>query len=141
MRESGCKAAFISGDGCFDPSFLKEAGSAAEGVYVTFVPDPEKLPGAKDILKRYRARFGEPGSYSLYAYTAVEVALEGIKKADARDGVAVSQVLRRMEVDTPFGKLKFDKNGDPDESPYVMWQVKNGKYVELPPVEKSEEKK
>jgi len=141
LRKEGSKATFISGDGCFDPSFLKEAGSDAEGVLVTFVPNPKKLEGAKDILTRYQARFGEPRPYSLYAYAAVQVALEGIKKAGTKDGVAVSRVLRQMEIDTPLGELKFDQNGDPNESPYVMWQVKNGKYVEMPTVDKAEGKK
>lgn len=141
LREAGCKATFISGDGCYDPSFVKEAGSAAEGVLVTFVPDQEKLPGAKDILKRYRARFGEPGPYSLYAYAAVDTALEGIRKAGSKDGVTVAKILHRMTVDTPFGKLTFDKKGDPEKSPYVMWQVKNGKFIEVSDAVKPEAKK
>jgi hypothetical protein len=42
--------------------------------------------------------------------------------------------------------MKFDAKGDPQQSPYVMWKVEAGKFVEVPmtppaPTEKTEEAK
>ncbi len=132
MRASGMTATFMSGDGCFDPSFIKNGGSDVEGTLVTFRPNQDKLPGAKKILKAYRKRFGRPGSYSLYAYTAVDIVLQAIVKAGSTDGVAVAHELHKMSFDTPLGKFKFDDRGDPEKSPYVIWKVENGRYEELP---------
>lgn len=134
MRTAGMTATFVSGDGCFDPEFIKKAGpGVAEGALVTFIPDQEKIPTAKAVVAEYKAKFGELGPYSLYAYTAADVAFQGMVKAGSTDGIEVAKALHKMEVQTPFGTMKFDDKGDPQQSPYVMWKVEGGKFVELPP--------
>ena len=30
-----------------------------------------------------------------------------------------------------FGDISFDRNGDVTKAPYVIWQVKDGKFVEM----------
>ncbi|MGC8762940.1 MAG: branched-chain amino acid ABC transporter substrate-binding protein [Acidobacteriota bacterium] len=132
MRQKGLTATFVSGDGCYDPQFLSAAGAAGEGTLVTFIPDQEKLPTAKAAVAAYKARYGNLGPYSLYAYTAAVVALTAMEKAGTTDGVEVARTLHKIEVETPFGRLKFDEKGDPQQSPYVMWKVEGGKYVEVP---------
>jgi branched-chain amino acid transport system substrate-binding protein len=123
----------VSGDGCYDPEFIKQAGKdVAEGTLVTFIPDQEKIPTAQSVVQAYKKRFGDLGPYSLYAYTAVTVALQGMQKANSRDGIDVAKALHKMEVETPFGTMKFDEKGDPQQSPYVMWKVSDGKFVEVP---------
>ncbi len=131
LRKDGVAATFVSGDGCFDPQFLPVAGKDAEGVLVTFIPDQAKLPTAKEALKAIK-QHGHVGPYSLYAYSAANVALQGMAKAGSTDGVEVAKALHSMEVDTPFGMMKFDDKNDPQQSPYVMWQVVGGKFVEAP---------
>ncbi len=132
MRQAGITATFVSGDGCYDPEFIKQAGSDAEGCLVTFIPDQTTLPTAQKVVKEYQKKYGELGPYSLYAYTAVTVALQGMKAAGTTNGVDVAHTLHKIEVDTPFGKMKFDAKGDPQQSPYVMWKVENGNFVEVP---------
>jgi len=44
----------------------------------------------------------------------------------------VAKALRTYPVDTPLGKIKFDKNGDAIGVGFSMYQVKNGVYVEVP---------
>ncbi len=146
MRQAGLMATFVSGDGCYDPEFVSQAGDAAEGCLVTFIPDQKTLPTAQAVVKEYEKKYGDLGPYSLYAYTAVTVALQGIKAAGTTNGVDVAHTLHKIEVDTPFGKMKFDAKGDPQQSPYVMWKVEAGKFVEVPmtppaPTEKTEEAK
>lgn len=132
MRQAGITATFVSGDGCYDPEFIKQAGPDAEGCLVTFIPDQTTLPTAQKVVKEYQKKYGELGPYSLYAYTAVTVALQGMKAAGTTNGVDVAHTLHKIEVDTPFGKMKFDAKGDPQQSPYVMWKVENGNFVEVP---------
>ncbi len=133
MRADGMTATFVSGDGCFDPQFLPVAGQAAEGVLVTFIPNEETLPAAKSIVAELkRLSGGHLAPYALYAYTAANVALQGMQKAGTTDAVEVARALHQMEVSTPFGMIKFDDKNDPQQSPYVMWKVENGKFVEVP---------
>ena len=81
------KASFMSGDGTYDPEFIRIAGPEnAEGSYLTFIPDQEKLPTAKRVVDAYKKRFGEVGPYSLYSYEAINIALQGMVKAGAEDG-------------------------------------------------------
>lgn len=132
MRQAGMNATFVSGDGCFDPTFIKTVGPAAEGALMAFIPDQEKIPTAKPIVDAYKRKYGEIGPYSLYAYTAVTVALQGMAKAGTTDGSQVARALFKMEANTPFGAMRFNEKGDPQQSPYVMWKVVNGKFVEVP---------
>jgi branched-chain amino acid transport system substrate-binding protein len=129
-RELGIKAVFMSGDGTIDPKFIEIAGSHAEGTYLTFGQDPEKLPTAREFLKKYRARFGEPGPYSIYAYDATYVLLNAIKEAGTVDGKRISEKLHEIEFKGALGDIKFDQKGDVVKSPYVVWITKNGKFEE-----------
>jgi branched-chain amino acid transport system substrate-binding protein len=133
MRTSGMSVTFVSGDGCFDPQFIKAAGPDAEGTLVTFIPDQEKLSSAKAVVAALKGRSGgRLGPYALYAYSAANVVLQGMAKAQSTDSIAVAKALHQMEVNTPFGMMKFDDKNDPQQSPYVMWKVENGTFVEVP---------
>ncbi len=134
MRQLGLKAAFMSGDGTYDPEFIRIAGADnAEGAYLTFIPDQEKIPAAQRVVAAYKKRFGELGPYSLYSYEAINIALQGMAKAGTTDGLKVAQAIHAMTFDTVFGPMRFDQKGDVLVSPYVMWQVQGGKLVQLPP--------
>jgi len=133
MRRSELPVTFVSGDGCFDPQFIKAAGSDAEGSLATFIPDQEKLPTAKATVRAIKGRSGgRLGPYALYAYSAANVVLQGMAKAQSTDSVAVAKALHTMEVETPFGMMKFDDKNDPQQSPFVMWKVEGGVFVEAP---------
>ncbi len=133
MKKSGLPVTFVSGDGCFDPQFVKAAGQDAEGCLATFIPDQEKLPSAKAVVRAIKGRSGgRLGPYALYAYSAANVVLQGMAKAQSTDSVAVAKTLHNMEVETPFGMMKFDDKNDPQQSPFVMWKVEGGAFVEAP---------
>jgi len=136
-KEVGLSAPMVSGDGVIDPVFVQIAGTAADGTYLTFSPDMTKLPSAQEILKKYRARYGEPGPYSFYAYDAAQVLLQGIQKAGTMDGFAVSQAIHTSSYDGITGRIQFDKKGDLTQTQYVVWITKDGKFEELwkPPKE------
>ena len=44
---------------------------------------------------------------------------------------AVVNALRTKEVDTPLGSIRFDDRGDAIGVGFSMYQVQNGRYVEL----------
>ena len=130
-RELGIKAPFMSGDGTIDPKFIEIAGSqSAEGTYLTFSPDPRNIPTAKEFMEKYRAKYGELGPYSIYAFDAANIMLSAIKEANTTDGKAVIAKLHAMEFNGALGTIKFDGKGDVTNAPYVIWITKGGKFVE-----------
>ena len=130
-KELGFNAPFMSGDGTIDPKFIEIAGAAAaEGTYLTFSPDPKNIPSAKGFIEKYRAKYGEIGPYSIYAYDAANILLNAIKEANSTEGKAVIEKLHSMEFNVALGKIKFDEKGDVTVSPYVVWITKNGKFEE-----------
>lgn len=133
MRERlGMKAAFMSGDGIVTPEYYKIAGKAAEGTYLTFTPDQKKIPAAQNMIRNHRKRFGKDvGAYTIYSYVAANMILSSIQATNSVKGSEVAAHIRSREWQTALGKMQFDKKGDVLESPYVLWRVKGGKFVEL----------
>ncbi len=130
-KEIGLNIPMITGDGVFDPTFIGIAGNAAEGTYVTFGKEPAGLASAKDFIEHYKARYGEPGPYSIYAYDAANIILAAIAQTGSVDGTKVAEYISKTTFHGAFGDIAFDKNGDVTKAPYVIWQVKGGKFVEV----------
>lgn len=130
-KEVGLKAPMVSGDGVIDQVFVRIAGPAADGTYLTFSPDTTKLPMAQSVLQTYRATYGEPGPYSFYAYDAAQVLLNAIEKAGTTDGFGVAQAIRTGVHEGITGRLQFDSKGDLLTTQYVVWITKNGTFEEF----------
>jgi len=130
-RELGLDAVFVGGDGIIDQKFIEIAGNAAEGTYVTFSPDPSSMPTAKEFLDEYHKRFGQHGPYSVYAYDAANILLSAIEAAGTTDGKAVADGIRNGTFEGALGKVSFDGKGDNKIAHYVIWQVKDGQFVQV----------
>ena len=132
MRKKGLKTIFISDDGVKDITFIKVAGKNAEGVYATGPKDTSKNPLAIAANEAHKKTYGsEPGAFYLNAYAATQAILNAIQKAKSTDYTKVSHALHTYAVDTPLGKIKFDKKGDAIGAGFTMYQVRNGVYVEV----------
>lgn len=131
-KQLGINARWVSGDGTYDPEYIRIAGKEnAEGTLLSFVPDQTKMPSAQRVIAEYERRFGEVGPYSIYSYTAAQILLGGIAKAATTDGAKLAVTIRGTMFDTPFGPVKFDDKGDVLDSPYVMWDTQDGKFVQV----------
>jgi branched-chain amino acid transport system substrate-binding protein len=131
MRDLDFKCLFLSGDGVYDPEFIRIAGPAAEGAYVSYAPSADRIPTAQHFLTEFKKRWPEVGPYSLFAYDAVNIILTAVQRAGTTDGQKIADVIHRDAFDCAIGKVAFDAKGDPVVSPYVMWIVKDGKLVQL----------
>ncbi|HEX9020979.1 MAG TPA: branched-chain amino acid ABC transporter substrate-binding protein [Nitrospirota bacterium] len=129
-KEIGMNVPMVTGDGVFDPTFIEIAGKAAEGTYVTFGKEPAGLPSAQSFIQKYKAKYGEPGPYSIYAYDAANIVLSAIAETRTTDGEKLADYISKMTFRGAFGDISFDRNGDVTKAPYVIWQVKGGKFVE-----------
>lgn len=132
MRKMGVTAAFISGDGIKDETFIEMAGNLAEGVYATAPKDTSKHPLATAATETHRMEYGEaPGAFFLTAYAATLALANAISKAGTAAHGDVSKALKTEYVDTPLGNIIFDEHGDVVGMGFTVYQVQNGKFVEL----------
>lgn len=131
MRQLGLDIPFVSGDAVYDQNFLEIGGEATEGAYISFSPSVEDQPSAKKFLDSYKAKFGEPGPYSVYAYDAANIILQGVADAKSTDGEKVAEAIHSMTYQGAMGRIQFDQKGDVLIAPYIFWTVKEGKFVPM----------
>jgi len=130
-KEVGLNISMVTGDGVFDPTFIKFALESAEGTYVTFGKDSSVLLTSKSFNEKYSAKYGAPGPYSVYAYDAATIILTAIQKTGTTEGTTVAAYISKNTFSGAFGDISFDKNGDVARAPYVVWKVTGGKFVEV----------
>jgi len=132
MRKKKMKTIFISDDGVRDDTFIKVAKKFAEGVYATGPKDVSKNPLTTVANEAHKKAYGsDPGAFFLEAYSATLALLNAIEKAGSTDYAAIEKALKSEFVDTPVGKISFDKKGDATGVGFSMYQVQDGKYVEV----------
>jgi branched-chain amino acid transport system substrate-binding protein len=132
MRKKRMKTIFISDDGVKDDTFIKVAGKYAEGVYATGPKDVSSNPMAAAANEAHKKAYGaDPGAFYLNAYSAALALLNAIEKAGSTDYDALVKALQTDYVDTPLGKIRFDKKGDATGVGFSVYQVQKGVYVEI----------
>ena len=132
MKDKGMNLPFVSDDGVKDNTFIEVAGKYSEGVYATGPMDTSSNPLAIKAVADHKAKFGdEPGAFFFNAYAATQAIVNAIQKAGSTDYDAISKALRSEYVETPLGKISFDERGDVIGFGFSVFQVQNGKYVEL----------
>jgi branched-chain amino acid transport system substrate-binding protein len=132
MRKKGMKTLFISDDGVKDDTFIKIAGSHAEGVYATGPADVSDNPITKQYRQAYVTKYGsEPGAFFDNAVAAALALTNAIEKAGSTEADKVADVLHNQVAVTPFGQIRFDLNGDATGVGYTVYEVKEGKFEQV----------
>lgn len=137
-RELGLNAVFMSGDGTQSPEFVKVAGSASEGAYLTNVGQPpERTPSAKTFVENFKAKYPDVDfqPYDQYAYEAARIALFALESTGAglepgkTDPLKAMAFLRTLKFDGVLGETRFDEKGDTLNKTISVYLVKDGKFV------------
>jgi branched-chain amino acid transport system substrate-binding protein len=132
MRDLGMKMPLVGPDGLYDPQFLKIAGDAADGDIVTNIGlNIEKDPNAKEFLAAYKAKYGEPGAYGIFAYEATKILAAALEKDPTAKGEALIKLLDETNYNGVLGKTTFAPNGDTTNKIITVYEVKNAKFVEI----------
>jgi branched-chain amino acid transport system substrate-binding protein len=135
LVEAGLNAPFLASDGAFLAATIDDAGSAAEGMYVSaFGPRP-KAAVDETWIKEYQAiEYRNPDTYSINGYSALEVLAEGVKTADSFDAAQVASAIRGLaEVQTPMGNLSYGSEGDLTDQKIYIFEVREGDWVQVYP--------
>jgi len=129
MKKKKVDIPFISDDGVKDDTFIKVAGEYAEGVYATGPKDTSSNPLNAKAVEAHKKAFGsEPGAFFINAYAAMYAVVNAIEKGGTEN---INATLKKEYVETPLGKISFDEKGDAIGVGFSVYQVQNGKYVEL----------
>ncbi|RJQ75585.1 MAG: branched-chain amino acid ABC transporter substrate-binding protein [Desulfobacteraceae bacterium] len=132
MRNRAMETIFISDDGVKDDTFIKVAGAQAEGVYATGPVDTTQNPIAIEAIEAHKKKYGEdPGAFYLNAYAAALALVNAFEKSCSTKYDDIVRALQTEWVATPLGIIKFDARGDAIGVGFAMYQVQNGKYVEV----------
>lgn len=128
-KRLGLRATLMSEDAVYHPNYLEIAKDAGEGTYFTFgQPPSEEIPEVKAFMDAYTKKFGQPGSYSSYAYDAANILLAAVAKVGADDPDKLAEEIRATNMQGASKKITFDVKGD-SGSTYQILVVKDGKFV------------
>jgi len=137
MKDKGITAKFIGPDGMDDPEEVKIAGAAVIGTYYTSpAADISRTPAGKAWVDKFTAKFGKaPSNWSAYGYDAMNVIMEGLKKAIAANGgkkpsrLQVSTAVRAVSgLQGITSTISFDDKGDNKGAKLYVAQYKEAKY-------------
>ncbi|HET6877006.1 MAG TPA: branched-chain amino acid ABC transporter substrate-binding protein [Jatrophihabitans sp.] len=130
-KQQGLNFTMMGGDANNDPTLIKTAGSAADGVLIDTAPLAQFLSSAKDYVQAYQSAYHTaPGPYSSYEYDAVGVLAEAIKNAGSTEGSKIDAALHAIKTYHGItGDFHFDSKGDRQPVAYIIITVKNGQFV------------
>lgn len=132
MRRIGMGAAIMGGDALLTTEYRDAAGRAANGTFVTYPASPHSGPGAEALIERLRAEEIEPEAFTLYAYAAVQVWEEAVRRAGTTAYGAVARVINEGRFETVVGEVAFDAKGDMNLPGYSIYQWGDDWYEKLP---------
>jgi branched-chain amino acid transport system substrate-binding protein len=134
LREAGVDAPFMCSDGCLPYAFIDESGPAAEGAYVSGItPDPQAVSDEQWFKAYQEVEYRNPGTYSTAGYSAMAVLAEAARQAKSFERSAVASALHSLRYDTLVGRVAYDQKGDLMEQNVYVFQVQDGRYVQVQP--------
>jgi branched-chain amino acid transport system substrate-binding protein len=127
MRELGLKQPVFGSHRMMGATFVKEAGSAAEGVEAVVPYDPSRREVRwLDFNERYAAKYQQnPDHFSALAYDAMQVLLDGICRAGLNRGRIRDALTGVAKYSGVTGEMIFDPNCK-NVSPMYLATVRNG---------------
>ena len=112
LRNDGYKGVFASGDGTYDPGFITDAGTAAEGALLTASSAVFQDAGATITADFTKVIGSAPGTYAVEDYDATNILLNCIDQGSTtRD--AIQTCINKGSFKGLMGNtISFDANGD-----------------------------
>ena len=136
MKALGINAKFMGGDGICSEALARLAGDAmGDGQVVCAeaggVEEAQKK-GMDDFRAAFKKKFGaEVQQYSPYAYDAVMLMVEAMKKADSAEPAKYLPELAKINYKGVSGNIAFDSKGDIKEGTLTLYTYKGGKRVQM----------
>jgi branched-chain amino acid transport system substrate-binding protein len=135
LVDAGLNVPFLASDGAFLAATIDEAGTAANGMYVSaFGPRPQAAVDEAWIKAYQAVEYRNPDTYSINGYSALEVLAAGARKAGTFDSTQVADAIRGLSaIETPMGDLSYNADGDLKDQKIYIFQVQDGDWVQVYP--------
>ena len=132
LKKKRVKTKFFGGDGIIGANFVSLAGEYSDGVYATGPNDTSSNPLYIEIFAKHQKLYGEaPGTFFYNGYACVQALANAANKAGSLDYDKMRAALFANKIDSPLGSIGFDKRGDVVGAGFSVYQVQNGKYVQV----------
>jgi len=132
MKRLGMTAKFLGADGTQTPKFIELAGADAEGVLASNPGLPlDAMPGGAAFKAKFEAKYGKIQNYAPYAYDALYVLVEAMKRAGSSDPAKYLAELPKTDYQGVTGHIRFDAKGDITGGAVTLYQVKDGRWQTL----------
>lgn len=130
MKRLGMSSKLLGGDGIQNANFLKLAGADGEGMLASSPGLPlDAMPGGTAFRQKFEAKYGPIQLYAPYAYDAVRVLVEAMKRADSAEPAKVVAALAQTNHQGVTGPVRFDAKGDTQDGAVTLYEVKNGAWA------------
>ncbi|HZW20864.1 branched-chain amino acid ABC transporter substrate-binding protein [Noviherbaspirillum sp.] len=136
MKALGINAKFMGGDGICSEALARLAGDATGDGQVVCAEaggvEEAQKKGMDDFRAAFKKKFGaEVQQYSPYAYDAVMLMVEAMKKADSAEPAKYLPELAKINYKGVSGNIAFDSKGDIKEGTLTLYTYKGGKRVQM----------
>jgi branched-chain amino acid transport system substrate-binding protein len=139
LKQLGVNARFLGGDGVQTPKFVELAGAEAEGTIASNPGLPlDAMPGGAAFKSKFEAKYGKIQNYAPYAYDAVYVLVEAMRRAQSSEPAKVLAELPKTDYQGVTGRIRFDAKGDITGGAVTLYQVRDGKWVTLETVQSAQ---
>lgn len=127
--ELGIKAKIVGGDGMCTEKMVELAGDAVVNVTCSEAGKAlSKMAQGADFQKRYKERFNSDVlTYSPFAYDAVYVLVDAMKRANSTDPAKILVVMPETKMNGLVGNIAFDNKGDMKEGVITLYDFKDKK--------------
>ena len=128
----GPKPVFVAPDGFTPYSATLGAGSAAQGMVISYAGQPLQKLGAagKKFIAEFRAYAKIKGNmppYAVYQAQAAQVLLGAIARSDGTRSSVVKELFKTNIKGGIMGSFRFDKNGDILPNKWISFDKLKGK--------------
>ena len=132
LKKKRVKTTFFGGDGIYGTEYITLAGKYGEGVYATGPNDTSGNPLFKKVTAAHQKKYNEdPGTFTHNAYACVQALAGAAESAGSLDYDKMRAALFANKVESPLGTIGFDKNGDVVGAGFSVYQIQDGKYVQV----------
>jgi branched-chain amino acid transport system substrate-binding protein len=101
-------------------------------MYVSaFAPSPENITDERWFEAYQAVEYRNPDTYSVNGYVAMEVLIEGARRAGSLEADAIGGALRQHALPTLLGDLRYQPDGDLMDAQIWIYQVRDGQFYQI----------
>lgn len=127
--ERGFRPQWFGTSAIATPDFAKIAGSASNGVLMTFYLDPSRKPEAQSVVAAVKQQGFEPDGSLIYGYAALQALVAAGNFTHSTDPQVIVKALHAERFDLVLGPVGFDSKGDVTAQGYVLYVWRDGNFT------------